>query len=43
MAISSGLGAAVVASRVLPPLARHWWGFLARGLVAIAFGPVALF
>ena len=43
MAISSGLGAAVVASRVLPPLARHWWVFLARGLVAIAFGLVALF
>jgi uncharacterized membrane protein HdeD (DUF308 family) len=43
MAISSGLGAAVVASRVLPPLARHWWVFLVRGLVAIAFGLVALF
>ena len=43
MAISSGLGAAVVASRVLPPLARHWWVFLIRGLVAIAFGLVAFF
>ena len=43
MAISSGLGAAVVASRVLPPLARHWWVFLIRGLVAVAFGLVALF
>ena len=43
MAISSGLGAAVVASRVLPPLARHWWVFLVRGLVAIAFGLVAFF
>src|SRR6185503_14595146 len=43
MAISSGLGAAVVAARVLPPLARHWWVFLVRGLVAIAFGVVAFF
>ena len=43
MAISSGVGAAVVAARVLPPLARHWWVFLVRGLVAIAFGLVALF
>ena len=43
MAISSGLGAAVVAARVLPPLARHWWVFLVRGLVAIAFGLVAFF
>jgi len=43
MAISSGLGAAVVAARVLPPLARHWWVFLIRGLVAIAFGLVAFF
>jgi uncharacterized membrane protein HdeD (DUF308 family) len=43
MAISSGLGAAVVASRVLPQLARHWWVFLVRGLVAIAFGLVAFF
>ena len=43
MAISSGLGAAVVASRVLPSLARHWWVFLVRGLVAIAFGLVAFF
>lgn len=43
MAISSGLGAAVVASRVLPPLARHWWVFLVRGLVAIAFGLAAFF
>ena len=43
MAISSGLGAAVVAARVLPPLARHWWVFLVRGLVAIAFALVAFF
>lgn len=43
MAISSGLGAAVVARRVLPALARHWWVFLVRGLVAIAFGLVAFF
>ena len=43
MAISSGLGAAVVASRVLPALTRHWWVFLVRGLVAIAFGLVAFF
>lgn len=43
MAISSGLGAAVVASRVLPSLASHWWVFLVRGLVAIAFGLVAFF
>lgn len=43
MAISSGLGSAVVASRVLPALARHWWVFLVRGLVAIAFGLVAFF
>jgi uncharacterized membrane protein HdeD (DUF308 family) len=43
MAISSGLGAAVVASRVLPALARHWWVFLVRGIVAIAFGLVAFF
>jgi len=32
-----------VAARVLPPLARHWWVFLVRGLVAIAFGLVAFF
>ena len=43
MAISSGLGAAVVASRVLPALARHWWVFLLRGLVGVAFGLVAFF
>jgi uncharacterized membrane protein HdeD (DUF308 family) len=43
MAISSGLGAAVVASRVLPALAHHWWVFLLRGLVGIAFGLVAFF
>jgi len=43
MAISSGLGAAVVASRVLPALAHHWWVFLLRGLVGVAFGLIAFF
>lgn len=27
---------------ILPALAQHWWVFLIRGLVAIAFGVVAL-
>ena len=43
MAISSDLGRGPAASAILPPLARHWWVFLVRGLVAIAFGLVALF
>jgi uncharacterized membrane protein HdeD (DUF308 family) len=43
MAISSGLGSAVVASRVLPALAHHWWVFLLRGVVGVAFGLVAFF
>ena len=42
MALSE-LGRATLASAVLPPLARHWWVFLLRGLVAIAFGLVGLF
>ena len=36
MAISSDLGRGPLASALLPPLARHWWVFLVRGLVAIA-------
>jgi uncharacterized membrane protein HdeD (DUF308 family) len=43
MAISSDLGRGPLASALLPPLARHWWIFLVRGLVAIAFGLLALF
>ena len=43
MAISSDLGRGPLASALLPPLARHWWVFLVRGLVAIAFGLLALF
>ena len=43
MAISSDLGRGPLASAILPPLARHWWVFLVRGLVAIAFGLLALF
>jgi uncharacterized membrane protein HdeD (DUF308 family) len=42
MALSE-LGRATLASAILPPLARHWWVFLVRGLVAIAFGLVGLF
>jgi uncharacterized membrane protein HdeD (DUF308 family) len=43
MAISSDLGRGPLASALLPPLARHWWIFLVRGLVAIALGLLALF
>jgi uncharacterized membrane protein HdeD (DUF308 family) len=43
MAISSDQGLSPLASAVLPPLARNWWVFLVRGLVAIAFGLVGLF
>ena len=43
MAMSSDLGRAPLASGILPPLARNWWVFLVRGLVAILFGLVALF
>jgi uncharacterized membrane protein HdeD (DUF308 family) len=42
MAIPSDLGRAGLALAILPPLARNWWVFLVRGLVAIAFGLVAL-
>jgi uncharacterized membrane protein HdeD (DUF308 family) len=38
--MATSLGRADLASTVLPPLARHWWVFLLRGLVAIAFGLV---
>jgi uncharacterized membrane protein HdeD (DUF308 family) len=34
---------AALASTIAAPLARHWWVFLVRGLVAIAFGLVAFF
>jgi uncharacterized membrane protein HdeD (DUF308 family) len=43
MAISSDLGRAPLASVILRPLARNWWVFLVRGLVAIAFGLLGLF
>jgi uncharacterized membrane protein HdeD (DUF308 family) len=43
MAVSSEMGRGPLASALLPPLARHWWIFLVRGLVAIAFGLLALF
>jgi uncharacterized membrane protein HdeD (DUF308 family) len=42
MALSE-LGRATLASAVLPPLARNWWVFLIRGVVAAAFGLVGLF
>ncbi len=41
--MATSLGRAALAATVLPPLARHWWVFLVRGLVAIAFGLVGLF
>lgn len=41
--VISDLGRATLASAVLPPLARNWWVFLVRGLIAIAFGLVGLF
>lgn len=43
MAISSDQGLNPLASALVRPLARNWWVFLVRGLVAIAFGLVALF
>jgi uncharacterized membrane protein HdeD (DUF308 family) len=43
MAISSDLGRGPLALAILPPLARNWWVFLVRGLVAIAFGLVGFF
>jgi uncharacterized membrane protein HdeD (DUF308 family) len=43
MAISSDLGRSPLAAAILPPLARNWWVFLVRGLVAIAFGLVGFF
>jgi uncharacterized membrane protein HdeD (DUF308 family) len=43
MAVSSEMGRGPLASAILPPLARHWWVFLVRGVVAIAFGLLALF
>ena len=41
--MATSMGQAVFASKVLPPLARHWWVFLLRGIVAIAFGLVGFF
>src|SRR5215510_4189859 len=41
--MATSMGRAALASTVLPPLARHWWVFLLRGLVAIAFGLVGFF
>lgn len=32
-----------LASTIVAPLARHWWVFLIRGLVAIVFGLVGFF
>jgi uncharacterized membrane protein HdeD (DUF308 family) len=43
MATTPDLGVAPLALRILPPLARNWWIFLVRGLVAIAFGLVGFF
>lgn len=34
---------AALASTIVAPLARHWWVFLIRGLVAIVFGLVGFF
>jgi uncharacterized membrane protein HdeD (DUF308 family) len=34
---------AALASTIAAPLARHWWVFLIRGLVAIVFGLVGFF
>ena len=39
----ASLAHAALASTIAAPLARHWWVFLIRGLVAIAFGLVAFF
>ena len=39
----ASLAYAALASTIAAPLARHWWVFLIRGLVAIAFGLVAFF
>ena len=41
--MATSMGQAVFASKVLPALARHWWVFLLRGIVAIAFGLVGFF
>jgi uncharacterized membrane protein HdeD (DUF308 family) len=39
----SSLARAALASTIAAPLARHWWVFLIRGLVAIVFGLLAFF
>jgi uncharacterized membrane protein HdeD (DUF308 family) len=42
MAAPSNLARASLGLALLPALAQNWWVFLVRGLVAIAFGLVAL-
>src|SRR5687767_8020233 len=42
MAAPSNMARASMGLALLPALARNWWVFLVRGLVAIAFGLVAL-
>ncbi|HEY3519033.1 MAG TPA: HdeD family acid-resistance protein [Gammaproteobacteria bacterium] len=39
----SSLARAALASTIAAPLARHWWVFLIRGLLAIAFGLLGFF
>src|SRR5512134_1259754 len=39
----STLARAALVSTIAAPLARHWWVFLIRGLVAIAFGLLGFF
>ena len=36
--MSASMARAALASTIVAPLARHWWVFLIRGLVAIVFG-----
>jgi uncharacterized membrane protein HdeD (DUF308 family) len=43
MATASDLGGTPLALRIVPALARNWWIFLIRGLVAIAFGLLGFF
>ena len=43
MSASHDMGPAALRSAGLPALARNWWVFLIRGLVAVAFGLLGLF
>ena len=41
--MSASMARAALASTIVAPLARHWWVFLIRGLVAIVFGLFGFF